>query len=191
MRRRSWIAGVAIGVLLATGAVVHSGATPASADTYGGCYNGATEGCIPDNYRHTWCFATSMDDGPRLRAAALYAMLNLQDQTRYTAAAESCGAGTDILFTRSRVINARGEYICLNRRGDVCYQAAVQLNPDQLHNRLNRRKTACHEVGHSVGLQHGRDKSDCMISGHITSGHQRYSCHHIRHANNRGGARPC
>jgi hypothetical protein len=186
MHRLRWASSVlAIGVLVAAGLAVTAG--PVGADPYGGC--NTTTGCRPDNRLHTYCFTTSMNNRPGLRAAANYAMGNLRDQAGYRIDRQACNAGSlDIRFVSNTAITARGDYLCLERLtpgSNTCARSRIRLNPNNLANDLNRRKTACHEVGHSVGLQHGDRKSDCMRNGHVTSGHQRYNAHHVEHARTR------
>jgi hypothetical protein len=46
----------------------------------------------------------------------------------------------------------------------------------------DKQKTACHEVGHSVGLQGGPSKPDCMRNGEIPDlslQWRKFSDHHI------------
>lgn len=47
----------------------------------------------------------------------------------------------------------------------------------------DRTKTSCHEVGHSGGLSHSYSANDCMLSGHVSSGHITYNSHHHSHLN--------
>ena len=60
------------------------------------------------------------------------------------------------------------------------------MNPTLLDDDLNREKTACHELGHSLGLtHHASPYDDCMISGPVNAGHKEYINHHINHIDNR------
>ena len=80
----------------------------------------------------------------------------------------------------------RGAYQCTSTSGvsgPGCQTARLKLNPDLLNDDLNRKKTACHEVGHSGGLSHESDPNDCMVPGPVSSGHTDYNTHHIGHLN--------
>ena len=81
--------------------------------------------------------------------------------------------------------NVRGRYSCtkpLNGYGGgVCDQASVYVNTQLLSTYGQRRKTFCHEVGHSVGLHHGTGVGGCMVSGSSTA--STYAAHHVIHIN--------
>jgi len=157
-------------------------ARPAVADTFGGC--NADEGCKPDNLSHAWCYGDGFTS-TALRDAATYGLTNLDAQTDFTQGrTTSCTATTDVIFIQfSDAAGPRGDYLCLAfNSANECEQARVRLNTALLNDTANRRKTACHEVGHSGGLRHGGD-TDCMINGAITTGFQTYDQHHIDHLN--------
>jgi len=169
-------------------------ASPAAADTFGGCYGASSaEGCVPDNFNHWMCLSGTVD--ANFQNAINGAMLNLDNQTSYARFSESpvsaCNSLTDLVWMQVSGIGARGDYSCLafNNEGE-CERARLRLNPDVLTNAANRLKTACHELGHSVGLKHGisgvdnTSYVDCMRSGAITSGFNNYDAHHVTHANN-------
>jgi hypothetical protein len=70
--------------------------------------------------------------------------------------------------------------------GGICYHGQIILDPTEIDkgtdDDADRKKTACHEVGHSVGLQHGDNKLDCMIIGEIpapTGQWKTFGTHHI------------
>lgn len=79
----------------------------------------------------------------------------------------------------------RGYTACLLSQTDninhVCGGALIFLNADILTSYGQRRKTICHETGHSVGLMHGSVASDCMVSGSSTLDF--YNSHHLAHVN--------
>jgi hypothetical protein len=50
---------------------------------------------------------------------------------------------------------------------------------------LNLEKTACHEVGHSVGVwHHDPPYGDCMVNYAVQSGHRQYNYDHWIFINN-------
>lgn len=66
--------------------------------------------------------------------------------------------------------------------GNVCRRALVRLSPRELNDSNNYLKTACHEVGHAVGLSHNPPyDTDCMISGWVGRRYTTYSAHHRSH----------
>lgn len=161
-------------------------ASPAAADPFGN-YNGDGTGPIPDSFNHTYCWSSGWTSG--WNTYGNYAMGNLDAQTSYYDTYDStCDSATDILWQLNSSISARGDYVCnaFNSSG-YCSRATIRLNPSLLTDNQNRNKTACHEIGHSVGLQHGNSKTDCMINGAVSSGTQwiTYNSHHISHANSR------
>jgi len=94
------------------------------------------------------------------------------------------------------MIGARGRWDCLfysdndgvPRSGDErCVFHQIRLNPNSLSDNHQRRKTACHELGHGVGLYHGNTTlhNDCMWAGTAPTGiqYEQYNQHHRDHAN--------
>jgi hypothetical protein len=167
-------------------------ATTASADTFGGC--NSNEGCVPDNFSHVFCFSGAMNGD--LQINILGALDYLHDETNYDASADGngCVNTTDLVMIQDTSLGARGQYDCIipNTAGD-CERAELRFNPNELPSNADQTKTACHEIGHSVGLKHGIDGvdndeyTDCMFSGDIPDGlnFAEYDAHHIQHINNR------
>lgn len=151
------------------------------------CNASAQTPCAADNLEHTFCWGDSFDSD-NLRDGARGAMDNLADQTRFTRDhLLFCGQNTDLVFRKFNDPDARGRYDCVDTSGVAgpgCQKAIVYLNPDLLDDDNNRRKTSCHEIGHSGGLVHADDSNDCMKSGPVYSGHRTYGDHHIDHLNN-------
>lgn len=63
-------------------------------------------------------------------------------------------------------------------------------NWKELHDGIDWTKTLCHEIGHSVGLDHGEGGDhgspvDCMRSGSVSTWTVTYNDHHVWHANAR------
>lgn len=161
---------------------------PANADSFALC-SGAT-GCLPDNKDHTYCWSADFQQHAVMRDAGNYAMSNMVSQTTYSKTFVSeCTELTDVVWIRDPTLGAgvRGAYECQAfNSADECEWSHVWLNPSELDDDLNRNKTACHELGHSLGLTHHDPPfGDCMVSGAVTSGHQQYNDHHVTHIDNR------
>ncbi|MEX0983791.1 MAG: hypothetical protein WD096_01945 [Actinomycetota bacterium] len=169
-----------------------AGVPQASADPFGGCSVATGEGCRADSNIHSYCYGAGFDAS--LEDEAEFAMnISLDRDTLMSDlfSATCDPASTDVKWLDANLGGSRGEYICLEpftpyEPDGICFVARIRLDPDQINIGSNdaedRKKTACHEVGHSVGLQHGDDKTDCMINGEIpdTSATWRtFNGHHI------------
>lgn len=138
-----------------------------------------------------------MDDSPNMKDATRYAMNNLRQQTGMTEEQVQCDAQfTDVVVQSRDLGGSRGQYECLDRSSvnqNVCLMSAVRydgtrINAEGPQDYLqgNRDKTACHEIGHSVGLKHHESPYEgCMVSGRVQAGHRDYNGHHRWHINNR------
>jgi hypothetical protein len=186
---------------------------PAMADPFGldtPTNNVIGVGAIPDNFGHTYCF-----DGAgwttAWRNVVDSRMANLDAQTNYwdSFMGDTCWEGHDVWFQLAELSGTyRGDYWCQlwnngvdgipNSGDDRCESARVRLDPNKLTDDHQRRKTACHEIGHSVGLAHGdfggyppkysnEYYDDCMRNGAVPAGAQweSYNAHHVAHANSR------
>ncbi len=98
---------------------------------------------------------------------------------------------TDVVWlTRNLPGTRRGETFCdsfhLNGNCDQFYSALDLAQIAQgSSNELDETKTACHELGHTVGLtHHDETKWKCMMSGEPPNAKPRwkyYSDHHVGH----------
>lgn len=127
------------------------------------------------------------------------AMVNLDSQTEmYDTYSASCGSQTDLRGIRSTDaflgFGVRGSYQCTKfiTANYRCDQGELRVNIDVLTDYTQRRKTFCHEIGHSVGLAHYTsagsgvvlgENNDCMKSGKVESNLWwiEYSDHHQWH----------
>jgi hypothetical protein len=181
-KRKKKIIGFAGALIISSSLFLPSSAT---ADPFG-TYTFDT-GPKADGANHTWCeyrvnwipsWFDPFDD----------AMSYLDSHTDMTTnRVYPCTEDTDILFSvrDSEVLgsNTRGVSFCvdLNAATLVCNSSHVQLNSDLLLTYTQRRKTSCHEIGHTVGLSHAPTGDDCMISGNY--GYAGYNPHHTLHIN--------
>lgn len=182
---------VALGAAAALAATTPAAADPFGLDTQSTSVDGV--GAIPDGFNHTYCFAGSGWTTTRQNIVD-GRMANLDSQTDYfdTSRGTACDELTDIRFEINTSITSRGNSLCTSwDTPTICEQFRVRLNPDRLVDTHNWVKTACHEIGHTVGLAHGTNQStfwnDCMYSGTAPAGtqYERYNQHHIDHANSR------
>jgi hypothetical protein len=195
------LAAAAALALAVTAGVIGAAATPAQADNFGGCYGPLVDqGCVPDNFNHWYCYDESVGTiNATYRNQIFLAMDYLHAQTNYDVVYEPngvCNTVTDVKWqVTTAVAPNRGDYQCLDwNSANNCEQALLRLNPNLLTNNHNRRKTACHELGHSVGLAHGRRGAtpeyydDCMVVNAVSTDDASaitYNQHHRTHINNR------
>lgn len=159
---------------------------PAQADPFG--TNTIDTGPMADSPFHDWCEAL-YNFGPPWNDPMDDAMYYLESHSDMSVGKlwSRCTNNTDILFTvkdsASMTPFVRGSTSCRVwvTFGDVCDSFVVLFNSDLLLTYTQRRKTACHEIGHSVGLSHAPTGDDCMISGNY--GYAGYNQHHVSHIN--------
>lgn len=160
---------------------------PSNADSFGTC--GPASPCIPDSYEHTFCYGSSLDGQSNMKDAIQYAMGNMDDQTYYYKNfVSSCGSTTDVKWTDGNLgVHVYGNWTCdLGLNGDgYCEGGTATVNITRLDGELNKQKTSCHELGHSLGAMHDDNAADCMKNGPVEVGHKTYSNHHIDHINSR------
>lgn len=160
---------------------------PAAADTFG--HGPPDEGYEADSVIHTYCFEAAFDAD--LEEHADYAMQTSIDvdtdvQDLFVG---TCDSTVDVEWRDANLDpGVRGQYQCISLSGTICFASRVTLDPDELDEGFfdfwDRRKTACHEAGHSLGLRHGARKGDCMRNGEIPNTDlrwRRFNDHHIFH----------
>lgn len=146
----------------------------------------------PDKGYHSWCCTS----GFTLSATADAAMTWLRTQTVVqTVFHAPCDAHTDVRWAQGNVPGAYGQAVCTVRtNSDRCDRYIITLNKAVIdaakHPASQRRKTTCHERGHTVGVRHyfendrpGTDTThSCLRSGEVPtadqSWHTRYGAHH-------------
>lgn len=176
-----------VGLVAVLAAVVVATPAPVVADPFG--IGGSTSGWRADDYNHTFCHGAGLD-------AALFdnvdgRMANLDVQTTFSDSLIGCSGVTDVTFLDGNLATGyRGLYVCNDLRVSTCWASTVTLDPAEINLGANDEhdtsKTACHEIGHSVGLTHG-GTTDCMRSGEAPSppatANVQYDAHHVGHIN--------
>lgn len=157
-----------------------------SADDFG--IGPPTAGWYADSVIHTYCFSSSFNSD--LENNADYAMqTSLQADTDIQYQFQTCATTTDVWWWDANLPGTtRGLHKCqVKSNPTTCDASYVTLDPAQINigsdDEEDTHKTACHEAGHSVGLEHG-GSIDCMLNGEIPNTlvqFRRYSGHHIWH----------
>jgi hypothetical protein len=149
---------------------------------------------LPDSSLHTYCFTAGFSSSPD-PSVGHYAMQVLDSQTDFTIS--DLGAcsdnNTDVWwFSLNLAAGIRGQYQCMLTAAGRCNRADVRIDFAEIDagdfDWEDRRKTAVHEVGHSVGLGHHSPAAhNCtMISGEIPDTSlqwRRYHAHDVDHIN--------
>jgi hypothetical protein len=147
---------------------------------------------IADNGTHTYCYTSGFTTD---RSIATYAMSVLDSTTDmsdlFPTTPEFCSfRETDVWWWEMNLTdNLRGRRVCRwESPAGICKSSDLQIDFAELDEGSNdwydRRKTAVHELGHSVGL--GHDTISAMREGEIPDTSltwRRYSAHDISHIN--------
>lgn len=153
------------------------------ADIFGG--GPPDSGYFADNSLHMYCM--DLNYFPAWDTPMVDSLNFLQSQTNMTVQKSvTCSNDTDALFVvrnGPELFGIRGSTECMKmtKTQGICAGSLITLNSDILTDYVSRRKTSCHELGHSVGLTHSWTSDDCMISG--TSSNVLYNLHHVNHIN--------
>ncbi|MEU7004534.1 hypothetical protein [Nonomuraea sp. NPDC046570] len=206
-RQLSIVVGIAVVLTLVS-------VTSASADIW------PFKGVPPDKASHSYCYTSSVSATSKSYIPGAMNYLNERTAIPGVSFHSSCdtqnsdGDGspaTDVAWFDMWVDGAYGEATCKIRTASdsgVCDQAFVKLNTGTLNAAARPHqqyiKTSCHELGHTVGLNHysalasppeppAGDFSqphDCMMSGDVDkmpdptgSWLWQYNDHHVNHIN--------
>jgi hypothetical protein len=168
---------VSTGVLAAT--IGPTAAPPAAAAPQDGWADGPPDsGYRPDTSNHTYCWGADFT-WQQARDASISAGNNLESQTAMTAQKVDCSGATDAVWNRTFNSGIDGFYRCdaFNSAGE-CETATVALNFGNMSSGNDWKQSACHELGHSVGLTH-KVKSCLDTDPNILQ----YAPHHVDHVN--------
>jgi hypothetical protein len=179
--RAVWLAACVVAAVIAMPSLAHANPFPNNGDS-----------TVADNSTHTYCYTSGFTTD---RSVASYAMSVLDSTTDLTdlfpATPATCAfMETDVWWWESnQPAGIRGVRDCwLESPNGICTSSDIDLDFAELDNGTSdwedRRKTAVHEVGHSIGL--GHDTVSAMRSGEIPSTSltwRRYSAHDIAHIN--------
>lgn len=155
----------------------------AVADPFG--VGGSNTGWLADNHDHDWCWSTNFTvQTMRDHATDSHNYLNSSATNFSGGSFQTCNSGTDVYWQAFNTTAYRGQYQCDDRSGNVCDNADVRISTNTSTLPTNeRRKTMCHELGHSTGATHHSVSGwGCMISGTSTS--QTYVTHTRTHMSN-------
>lgn len=77
-----------------------------------------------------------------------------------------------------------GDTNCISPSGEVCHHWHVRFN-EEIHQyeQNERRSTACHEYGHTVGLKHYENHQDNITCMEVPHWHFDYNAHDVHHIN--------
>lgn len=133
----------------------------------------------PDGGDHVWCYLPSFHQ----EVAADAAMTRLRNQTVVTTSFPgACGDHTDVRWRQGDLNGSYGRAECQLRRTngtcDVYNITLAMATIDAAARPIEQRtKTSCHELGHTVGVQHysgndfpgGDTAHSCLRSGEVTA----------------------
>lgn len=164
----------------------------AAADAWG--TDTTDTGQHPDGSWHSYCWGSGFDS--TLQDNASFAESDslggpTEATVQYFSTCNLSGSGeTDVVWLDDNLPgDTRGETYCEDYDGDYCDQSYLTLDPAEINEGSNDEadttKTACHELGHTVGLTHN-NTTDCMIGGErpsLSTIYETYTAHHKWHIN--------
>jgi hypothetical protein len=180
-RAPGWLAALIAGAVLVLPAAASANPFPGNGDQ-----------TVADNSLHTYCYTTGFTTDQSVAAYAMSVLDSTTDMSDLFATPPATCAymETDVWWWESdQPGGIRGVRGCwLESPNGICTSSDIHLDYAQLDigssDWEDRRKTAVHEVGHSIGLAH--DSISAMVSGEIPSTSitwRRYSAHDISHLN--------
>ncbi len=149
----------------------------------------------PDNTYHAWSDVNLTSWGINSQSGATSAL----SPTRYTAADHgSCQSATDVCFYDGYYEDGgphasaawwqshSGKYDCTKEyTSTLLDKAHLHFDLDDIaasgYTTARRRALGCHEMGHSLGLEHRSFTSGCMYDGNLSSVPDDYSSHSLGH----------
>ncbi|MCP9968258.1 hypothetical protein [Actinomadura madurae] len=148
---------------------------------------------LADNATHTYCIAGGGWSSAR-RTSVVWGMNRLANTTDMGAKYESaCGPHTDVVWKVKNLEGAeRGRTRCTRVNGPKCDSATIWMDFPQLakgtDDWYDYRKTAVHEIGHTIGFDHHASGSHkcAMRSGEVPSRSivwRSYTAHDRSHIN--------
>lgn len=191
-------AGSVLLAALATGVLVASLATPAWANYFG---TGGGGCCLyADNGGHTYAFS-SLESNQQ--TANTHGMTTLDNQTQMTVQRLSTADGnTDaVMFDQDYTTywnvdwdgaaygyNYWAYTMCVSTAGTAsgnCQRYEIRYDVPDMNaiGAGGRQQVGCHEVGHTVGLDHTTVYASCMKTG--STGNTTFSSHDVDHINGR------
>ncbi|MFG2004117.1 hypothetical protein ACGFNU_33655 [Spirillospora sp. NPDC048911] len=147
---------------------------------------------LADNATHTYCI-TGGGWTTNRRTSVVWGMNRLANTTDMSASSESCTIKTDVIWrTKNLEGGVRGRTRCTKTIGPRCDSNTIWIDFPEIaegtDDWYDYRKTAVHEIGHTVGFDHHVTGSHqcAMISGEVPSraiAWRSYSAHDRSHLN--------
>ena len=147
---------------------------------------------LADNATHTYCISGGGWTSAR-RTSVVWGMNQLANTTAMGAKSESCTLRTDVMWrTKNLEAGVRGQTKCTRLIGPKCDSATIWMDFPELakgtDDWYDYRKTAVHEIGHTIGFGHHASSSHkcAMISGEVPSRSivwRSYTAHDRSHIN--------
>lgn len=133
----------------------------------------------PDDEDHWFCLGASTSGFSTLRDSFVYAMANMEAYTDFDSRQRADGGCDATINVQWKVDSTggtqRGFWQCVDVNDGKCGKATITVWPDVISGdggpfAVNARKTACHELGHSLAqTHHSKPYDDCMVIGRVDS----------------------